>query len=48
MFVDPEHDFLPRVCYQLKPGGSVLAWIDGTNDGEPRKVEFPMRRAECP
>ncbi|MFN8549544.1 MAG: DUF6265 family protein [Candidatus Eisenbacteria bacterium] len=48
MFVNPQHDFPQRICYQRNRDGSMLAWIDGQHEGEPRRVEFPMRRTQCP
>jgi hypothetical protein len=48
VFEDPDHDFPQRVGYRLDAAGrSLLAWIEGSRDGQPRRVEFPMVRTPC-
>ncbi|MSU22794.1 MAG: hypothetical protein EXS32_03110 [Opitutus sp.] len=44
-FENLEHDFPQRVLYTLKPDGTLLAAIEGTKNGQMRRVEFPYRRA---
>ena len=46
VFENPAHDFPQRVGYR-RDGDSLLAWIEGTNDGKSRRVEFPYRRVAC-
>jgi hypothetical protein len=48
VFENLAHDYPQRVGYRLVHADSVAAFIDGTNDGKPRKVEFPYRRVSCP
>ena len=48
VFENPEHDFPQRVAYRRLGADSVLAWIDGTNDGKKQRFEFPYRRVPCP
>ena len=46
VFENPSHDYPQRVGYK-RDGDSLLAWIDGTASGKPRRVEFPYRRVAC-
>ena len=48
LFENPEHDYPQRVGYRRIGTDSVLAWIDGTNNGKQQRVEFPYRRVPCP
>lgn len=43
VFENPTHDFPQRISYTLKPGGTLLAAIEGTKDGKTRRAEFPYR-----
>ena len=47
MFVNMAHDFPKRVAYQKVDASTLLAWIDAGPKGSLR-VEFPMKRVECP
>ncbi len=47
VFEDPTHDFPQRVGYRRTASDSVLAWIEGLQDGQLRRVEFPYRRVDC-
>ena len=47
VFENPQHDFPQRIGYQLKGPDSLLAWIEGTQKGQKRRVEFPYRRTRC-
>jgi len=46
VFVNMQHDFPKRVAYRRVDRTGVLAWIDDGDGG--RRIEFPMKRAECP
>jgi hypothetical protein len=48
VFENPEHDFPQRVGYQRDRPDALLAWIEGTVKGQPRRVEFAYTRAACP
>ncbi len=48
VFENLEHDFPQRIGYQRTGPDAVLAWIEGTEKGQTRRVEFPYRRAACP
>ena len=47
VFENPGHDFPQRIGYRRR-GESLQAWIEGTKDGQARRVEFPYRRVACP
>jgi len=47
LFENPQHDFPQKIGYELKDSSSLLAWIEGTVDGKPRRREFPYRRVVC-
>ena len=47
VFENPAHDFPQRIGYR-REGTSLLAWIEGSRNGQTRRVEFPYRRAACP
>jgi len=46
VFEDAAHDYPQQVGYERR-GDSLLAWIDGTINGQPRRVEFPYKRVGC-
>ena len=48
VFSLPEHDFPQRVGYRRSGADSVLAWVEGTMNGKPRRIEFPYARVPCP
>lgn len=47
-FENKSHDFPQRVGYTLKADGSLAAWIEGTQGGKSRHVDFPYTRTACP
>ena len=47
-FENKAHDFPQRVGYTLKADGSLAAWIEGTQGGKPRHIDFPYTRVACP
>jgi Domain of unknown function (DUF6265) len=44
VFENPKHDFPTRIIYQRQPDGSLKARIEGTMNGQPRGIDFPMSR----
>jgi hypothetical protein len=48
IFEDPEHDFPQRIGYDRVGSDSLVGWIEGTRDGESRRIDFPYRRVRCP
>ena len=47
VFAAPEHDYPQIVGYRRLGADSVMAWIDGSSGGKPRRIEFPYRRVPC-
>jgi hypothetical protein len=47
VFENAQHDFPQRVGYQ-RQGADLAAWIEGTKDGQTRRIDFHYRRAACP
>ncbi len=47
VFENPDHDFPQRVGYERQGSDALLAWIEGSQNGRPRRVEFPYRRVAC-
>jgi len=48
VFENLAHDFPHRVAYKLEAPDSLRARIEGLRNGQPRTIEFPLRRASCP
>ena len=46
-FANPEHDSPQRIGYRLSDADRLDAWIEGRDAGQPRRVDFIMRRADC-
>ena len=44
IFENKAHNFPQRINYQNRSGGELLAWIEGTVNGEFKKVDFSCRR----
>jgi hypothetical protein len=47
VFENAEHDFPQRVGYRRDGSDALLAWVEGTVNGKPRRIEFPYRRVAC-
>jgi len=47
VFENAHHDFPQRIGYAHVTPDSVLAWIEGTEGGNPRRIEYPYHRARC-
>jgi hypothetical protein len=47
VFEDPAHDFPQRIGYVRRGADSVVAWIEGTMQGNNRRINFPFARAKC-
>jgi hypothetical protein len=48
VFENLEHDFPQRVGYRRDGPDGLQAWIEGTRNGQTRRIEFPYRRVPCP
>jgi hypothetical protein len=46
VFENPEHDFPQKIGYQRR-GGELFAWIEGSDRGQIKRIEFPYRRVRC-
>ncbi len=47
LFENPEHDFPQRIGYRREGASSLVAWIEGIDKGQARRIEFPYRRVKC-
>ena len=47
IFENPQHDFPQRIIYQKAIDGSLLASLEGTESGKPKRIEFAMKRVRC-
>jgi len=47
VFENPEHDFPQRIIYRYLGEGSLLARIEGVNQGKENGIDFPMKRVKC-
>ncbi|MBL7767288.1 MAG: hypothetical protein JNJ58_14405 [Chitinophagaceae bacterium] len=45
VFENPQHDFPQRICYVRVTKDSLLASISGKDQGQERRIEFPMKKA---
>ena len=46
VFENPAHDFPQQIGYR-RDGDGLLAWISGSQNGKPRRAEFPYTRISC-
>lgn len=47
IFENLAHDFPQRIGYRRVGFDSLVAWIEGTEGGQLRRVDFSYRRAVC-
>jgi len=47
VFENPAHDFPQRVIYR-RDGDLLIGRIEGTQNGKPGSVDYPMQRVACP
>ena len=47
VFENLQHDFPQRIGYQRTGPNALLAWVEGSQKGQFRRIEFPYRRATC-
>jgi hypothetical protein len=48
VFENPDHDFPSRVIYEFAPPDALNARIEGTSNGRPMGINFPLKRQACP
>jgi len=46
VFENPTHDFPQKIGYTRR-ADSLLAWIEGTRNGQLRRIPFPYARTAC-
>jgi hypothetical protein len=46
-FANARHDFPQRIGYRRDGPNAVLAWIEGSKNGQPRRVDFRYRQVAC-
>jgi hypothetical protein len=46
VFENPAHDFPTRIVYK-RDGDALVASVEGTLNGQPRRIEFPYKKASC-
>ncbi|HSP07904.1 MAG TPA: DUF6265 family protein [Acidobacteriota bacterium] len=47
VFENTRHDFPQRILYRLQPDGTLMARIEGKQDGKDEAVDFLMKRTQC-
>ena len=48
VFENPQHDYPQRIIYRKRGADSIVARIEGTENGRFRGIDFPRARARCP
>ena len=48
VFEAPEHEYPQVVGYRRAGSDSIIAWIDGRQEGKRQRIEFPYSRVPCP
>jgi hypothetical protein len=47
LFENLQHDFPQRIGYRREGTNALVAWIEGTEKGQARRIDFPYRRVRC-
>ena len=47
VFENLKHDFPQRIGYQRSVPDRLLAWIEGSQNGQTRRIEYPYNRVAC-
>ena len=48
VFENPQHDFPQRIGYRHDGTDVLTAWIEGSSQGQPRRIDFAYHRVPCP
>ncbi len=48
LFDNPSNEFPTRIVYEYTAPDQLNARIEGTSNGQPMALRFPMRRRSCP
>jgi hypothetical protein len=46
VFENPAHDFPKKISYK-RDGDTLIASIEGPMNGQPRRIDFPYKKAVC-
>jgi hypothetical protein len=46
VFENPAHDFPTRIIYK-RDGDALVASVEGTMNGQARRIDFPYKKAAC-
>ena len=47
VFENLKHDFPQRIGYERTSADRLLAWTEGTQDGQMKRIEYPYSRVPC-
>ena len=48
VFENLKHDFPQRIGYERQSADRLLAWVEGSQNGQPKRIEYPYVRVACP
>jgi hypothetical protein len=48
VFENLKHDFPQRIGYERRTPDSLLAWVEGPQGGQTKRIEFPYAKVACP
>lgn len=47
VFENLKHDFPQRIGYERTTPDRLLAWVEGPQNGQTRRIEYPYQRVPC-
>ena len=47
VFENLQHDFPQRIGYRLSGADALAAWVEGTDKGQPRRIDYSYSRTRC-
>jgi hypothetical protein len=47
VFENPQHDFPQRLGYRVSGVDALSAWVEGTDKGKQRRIDYVFRRTRC-
>jgi hypothetical protein len=47
IFENLQHDFPQRIGYRRSGTDALAAWIEGSDKGQPRRIDYAFRRVAC-
>ena len=48
LFANDAHDFPQRIGYRADGVDRLVAWVEGTMNGQARRIDFTYQRVACP